>query len=380
MLIDISIDGGFFPKGSLKLRQYGLEVYQYLPRSFYKNTRITENIFTLDIVDLAYSTARTLCSYHLTEKELYFDVLASMLSHLNFVDSSNSNFLLSECRYKRLRDFSKSTRIGEMAQGINYLFVAKRLNFPYIIDFDLAKEKTQGTLNIRTNGKTPDFVVLDSSMIRIGLFESKGTMSGVVSGTSGYLSKGLKQINDVISPCFNSDIPVCTKFENNNDFNLQTIPTNRKSSINYAFIEKVCAEEKDTRLLMKLHYASWFYLVGDFDRVESILNDGIVAPIEDVNDPIYVLDTETDKNDPIFWVKDAFRLSSFSKEFGTRLHLFITSRYFHRGELKIGIYKKVIDNLTKTNDTNAIFQLPEEEINYLRKYPDGTLLFIKNDK
>ncbi len=377
MLIDISIDAFFHPKGRLRLKQYELEVNQYLPLSFYKNTRITENIFKLDIVDLSYSTARTLCSYHLTEKELYFDVLGSMVSHVNFIDSKHTNFLLSESRYKRLRDFSKSTRIGEMAQGINYLFVSKRLNFPYIIDFDLAKEKTKGTLNIQTKGKTPDFVVLDSTLTKIGLFESKGTMNGKVSGINGYLKKGLNQINDVIFPCFEVKLPVCTKFEHNNNI---PIDPDIKSSINYALIEKVCITPKETDLLLKLHYASWFYLVGDFGRVDSIINDGVVAPIQDENDPIYVLDTVTEKNNPIYWVEQPMNLSINNDYLGTDLHLFISSRYFHRGEFKIGIYKKVIESLINTNEGSSNFLLPEGEITYLKKYPDGTLLFIRPNK
>lgn len=117
-----------------------------------------------------------------------------------------------------------------------------------------------------------------------------------------------------------------------------------------------------------------------FGRVESILNDGIVTPIQDENDPIYVLDTETDKGNPIYWVERPIDLSLFSEEYKAGLHLFITSRYFHNGELKIGIYKKVIESLIKNNDSNSFFQLPDGEINYLRKYPDGTLLFIRNNK
>ncbi|MBS7254608.1 hypothetical protein [Flavobacterium branchiicola] len=381
MLLDISIDSFLPPyQRSFNLKKYSLGVNQYFPDCFYKNSRIIEEDFSLDIIDLSYSTARTLCSYHLTDKELYFDVLASMLSHLNFIDSTTSNFLLSESRYKRLRDFSKNTRIGEMAQGVNALFVAKRLDFPYIIDFDLAKEKTINTLGIQSSGKTPDFVVLNRTGDKIGLFESKGTMTGTESGKYGFLSDAMEQIDAVERPCFDYALPVCTKFENNNDHSPLPLPTDIKSSINYALIEKKCAERKDTALLIKLHYASWFYLVGDFDRVTSILNEGIITPIQDENDPIYELDTETDKNNPIYWVERPMRLLLFAEEYGSAFRLFITSRYFRRGEFKIGIYKKVIESLIKTNDTNTILQLPDGEIEYLKKYPDGTLLYIKPNK
>ena len=368
MIVNFSA-GTYFFNGT-GLTKYELDVFKYLPNNFYKKTRVKEINFDLDVIDLAYSTARTLCSYHLSHKELYFDVIASMLSYLNFIDSPNSDFLLSESRYKRLRDFSKGTRIGEMAQGINTLFVAKRLNFPYIVDFDLAKEKTRATLNIQTNGKSPDFVFMNASLSKIGLYESKGTMNGSASSKSGELSKAMVQINDITQPCFDYHLPICTKFENNR------IPIKNKSSINYALIENECVAKKETKLLLKLHYASWFYLIGDFARVQSILNEGEVGAFQEDGDPIYELDLITDKRNPIYWVRKDFNLTFKSEQTKIFVHFFGLSTFLGKGEVKIGIYKKVIDNLVSSSEDNFNFQLPEEEINNLRKYPDGTLLYI----
>lgn len=320
---------------------------------------------------MSYSTARTLCTYNLNKKELYLDVIASLLSHLNFIDSSQTNFILSESRYSRQRDFSRSTRIGEMAQGINALFVGKRLDYPYIIDFDLAKQKTNNTINIQTTGKAPDFLVVKRDLRTIGLFESKGTMNGEVSGVRGYLSKAIQQIDAVHSPCFESNLPFCTKFEHNNDNNKLTNSNNKKSSINYGFIENVCTDVKNTSLLIKLHYASWFYLVGDFDRVNSILNEGTMTTLE--NDPNYTLDNTTDPQNPIYWVKNLDVVFS-ENELGFYVNYFMI--FEHNDDIKIGIYKKVIDNLR--SEEQSIFEFPEGETDYLRKYPDGTLIFIKS--
>lgn len=368
--IGLHIDFHSFNR-SINFRNHILDVFQYFPDFFYKRTRKTMEEFSLDIVDLSYTTARTLCTYHLTNRELYFDTIASMLSHLNFVDSNEENFLLSESRYFRLRDFSKNTRIGEMAQGINALFVGIRLDFPYIIDFDLAKKKTSNTLNIQTTGKTPDFVVMNRNLDKLGLFESKGTMTGKSSGKNGFLSDAMEQIDSVEQPCFDYAIPVCTKFENNNDDNLKPIPANRKSSINYALIENECTDKKDIATLLKLHYASWFYLVGDFERVNSILENEVIATLE--GDANYELDLETDKQNPIYWVnRNYFNIFSNGKDF----EFYINSFKLFDINFKIGIYKEVIDNLL--SEEQSIFQLPEGEINYLRKYPDGTLIFIRS--
>lgn len=364
-----------FPRGWQRPIPFALEVYSFQPDCFYINSRQEEKDFSMDIIDLAYATARTLCSYHLDKKELYFDIIASLLSHLNFVDASNGRLLLSESRYNRLRDFSKTTRIGEMAQGINALFVSKRLNFPFIIDFDLAKNQILLPLNIQSSGKTPDFVVINDDYTKIGLFESKGTMNGAVSGCSGYLGNAMEQINAVEQPCFDYSIPTCVQFKHNSDEANTPNINNTSSSINYAFIQKECTDQKVLKRLFKLNYASWFYLVGDFNRVTSLLSEGTIENILPENDPIYELDTTTDKGNPIFWVKRPFENVFASRENGIEMYIGIHAFFDTGSDVKIGIYKSVIDNILSSPENS--FTIPEGEINYLRKYPDGTLLYIK---
>lgn len=361
-----------------RLIPYNLGVFRYSHPNFNSDSKVPEDDFSLDIIDLSYSTARTICSYHIDQRELYFDIIASLLSHLNFIDPTKTDLVLSESRYKRLRDFSKSTRIGEMAQGINALFIAKRLYYPYIIDFDLAKQKTAKTLNLLTNGKSPDFIVLDNTLTKIGLFESKGNMNGNITRD---LSNAMEQINSVKNPpCFSAKIPVCARFQDNNDFSKKTLRKSRKSTINYGFIETTCAGTIDSDRIRKLHYASWFYLVGDFDRVESIINDNVVLPILEENNPDYVLDIETDKQNPIYWVKKPLRNFITNKSIDMNMRLFITSRYFRNGDYRIGIYKSAIDAITTSTEAPNTFQLPEGEINYLKKYPDGTLIYLRNNQ
>tara|TARA_R110002050_G_scaffold158249_1_gene287509 strand:+ start:6199 stop:7353 length:1155 start_codon:yes stop_codon:yes gene_type:complete len=369
----------FYYFGSLSNRRfspYNLKVYQYFPDYFYKRPRVEKTDFLIDIFDLSYATARTICSHQLNNKELYFDVIASFLSHLNFIETTSRPLLLSESRYQRLRDFSRTTRIGEMAQGLNVHFCGSRLNFPFIIDFDLAKNHILSQLNIQNSGKSPDFLVINQSLDKIGLLESKGTMGGVVSGKSGYLSGAMEQIDAVENPCFDYNIPICIKFENNNDvsdpFN---IPTNKVSSVNYSVLENECADPKVLTRLFKLHYASWFYLVGDFERVNELLESGTITSLE--NDTKYEIDRETDAKNPIYWL-NSFEQSSFiSKNFDFSLTLFNPpipregKHYF-----RIGIYKSVADNLVGEVDDG--FPIPEvNNINYLKQYPDGTLLFIR---
>lgn len=367
---DITIFFDIYKSGK-RLIPFKLDVYKYSFPDFLKENKLREKDFSLDILDIAYYTARTICSYNLSREEQYFDIISSLLSHLNFIDLNGDNLTLSESRYKRLRDFSKSTRIGEMAQGINTFFVVDRLGFPYFIDYDLAKEKT--SIGFKNKSKSPDFVILNSSLSKIGLYESKGNMNGTPSKD---LKSALTQINHVYNPpCIDYKVPVCTRFQNNNDFSMKKPRKPRKSSINYALIETDCSDPKDYTTLKKLHYASWFYLVGDFTRVNAILEENNIPEINQ-EDPFYELDTTTDKENLIYWVKSPLNFN-YSNSFN-ELYIYLNNWSRKKNNFRIGIYKSVIDNLV--SNSNDRFLLPEGDINNLKKYPDGTLFYLNLDE
>ena len=54
------------------LQTFDLDVFWFEHPLFNSNKITKEDDFSLDLVDISYSNARTLCSYHLTRKELYF--------------------------------------------------------------------------------------------------------------------------------------------------------------------------------------------------------------------------------------------------------------------------------------------------------------------
>lgn len=68
-----------------------------------------------------------------------------------------------------LRDFSKTTRVGELAQGINYFYFKKYKNVATIYDYKFFCEKKK----CKTKGKSPDYVLVYNDGT-IGLMESKG--------------------------------------------------------------------------------------------------------------------------------------------------------------------------------------------------------------
>lgn len=344
------------------LPNHKFKVFKYTHPFVLKN-RIAEKDFDTDRLRIAYATARALCSSHLENKELYFDLIASLLSHFNFITKDKQDYLqIFESRYERLRDFSKTTRIGELAQGVNYSFTQERLDYPYVVDFHLFHLKVYGTPYPKIS--SPDFFVLKEDFSEIGLMESKGegAKRNSILGNYGKLQSALKQLENVKKPCVDALMPMCSRFE------YET--TGKKSSINYAFIKKDCEAKDDFKLrILRLHYASWFYLVGDFKRVEQLLN---IEGFDDLEgDSTYTLDT-TDKKNAIYWLEQA-RSFHFFKHLEINLEVFTPAQY------KIGIYKKVIDRILSNNIIEQT-NFPTESDTELARFRDGTVIKIGNTK
>jgi hypothetical protein len=362
ILIDLEIINSSFYEA---IQNKKLNVFKYdynaVKGKVKKKNKQKEQDFESNLLRISYATARTLCSFHIDNKELYFDIIASILSHLNFVEPNDSrqSFLLKKDRLNRLRDFSQTSRTGEMAQGINYLFVQERLDYPYIIDYHLFCDR----LNIKIEGRTPDFVLLNPLLNKIGLFESKSEAS-VANSVTTKLNDAMKQLmigkqNLLLNKKLYAKnlYPVCTKFL----FEHPEI-----STINYCYIafsdEPVKFSPDD---IIKAHYASWFYLVGDFTRAQLLSNGENIPSLEDVGEVTY--DGVTDKD--IYWVSNIN--NAFFNSVNKHLLFVFMKSYF-----KIGIRKDVVKRLTITIEG----PMPTQEAiidGEMQWFTDGTVLRIK---
>lgn len=298
------------------------------------------------------------------KQELYFDIIASLLSHLNFITINDEEYLqLKESRLQRLRDFSRTTRTGELAQGISYLFTQEKLDYPFVVDYHLFCELF--TIVIPDGSKTPDFVVLKSDFSQIGLMESKGEASKTsnITGTSGKLGTAMNQLESVDNPCASELIPICTRFENDGN--------TLNSAIHYALVSNECdQDEKLRRRVLRQHYSSWFYLIGDFTRAtQLLLEEGFTALEDDVN---YVLEVDDNKTE-VYWVERPFGFEFLND--GTYSRFFIHVDMPARQEVKFGIYKTVVDRILN-NSIESKIEFPEETTDNYNRFLDGTVIRI----
>lgn len=328
-----------------------------------KKSKKKEDDFKTNLLRVSYATARTLCSLHIDNKELYFDIIASIFSHLNFIEPNDprESFLLKKDRLNRLRDFSQTGRTGEMGQALNYLFVQERLGFPYIIDYHLFCDR----LKIKIKGRTPDFVLLNPQLNKIGLFESKSE-AAISDNITTKLNDAMKQLKIgkqkllLNKKLYAKNLyPVCTKFL----FNHPEI-----SSINYCDIEFSDDSDKfSPNDILKAHYASWFYLVGDFTRATMLSKGENISSLEGLGDVVY--DGQNDEE--IYWVS-YIRNTQFINTLG--LHVLFASK---EKDFKIGIKKEFVNRLINSNDNEMPIQKEITEGD-MQWFCDGTVLKIIN--
>ena len=342
------------------------EVHEYSYNSKLKRVSINspqKTNFSTNILRISYATARTICSYHADQQEFYFDVISSFFSHLNFIKTNpigTNDFLLRKDRLNRLRDFSQKTRIGELAQGVNYLFLQERLNYPFIIDYHLFCNK----MKLSVSGQSPDYVILNSNLKTIGLFESKGE-AAKKSNVNGKLQSAFNQLYNAQNVLLHKNgvpvnklIPICSKFE----FNQGKI-----SSINYCFNSLRNRKSVFNRVdIYKRHYASWFYLVGDFTRATLLNNGEVISPLETEGDISYNYETQTE----IYWVSN-FPFRQIANYFNLKIDVL----YFDSVGFKIGISKKFVHLLINTNIEEIPIQEAVIEGN-MQWFRDGTVIQI----
>jgi hypothetical protein len=321
--------------------------------------------YDTNLLRISYATAITICSLHADRREYYFDIIASVLSHLNFVEpaAAGNAFLLKKSRLDRLRDFSQTGRTGELAQGINYLFTQEILGFPFIIDHHLFCDR----LNINVSGQTSDFVLLNPYQNKLGLLESKGEAAKKNTVTTK-LNDSLEQLDATQhNLLLNSGLyaqflhPVCSRFG---------FATPKVSSINYCDLNTAPATAINRQDIIRRHFASWFYLIGDFTRAELLINDEMIPSLNEGGDVVY------DGGDSeIFWVSD-IRWLRQNNDLSLRLYW----RYFKNFNFRLGIRKDFVALLTASVLPEEIPVQPAVLEGTRQWFRDGTVVEMKSEE
>ncbi|MEZ7497118.1 hypothetical protein QO200_00010 [Flavobacterium sp. Arc3] len=185
------------------------------------------------------------------------------------IDSHQPNVRIKSSRISSLRDFSRTNRIGEVSQGLVYLYM-QNTGFPYINDFHFFCNNSQ--IAIPYKASTPDFVCQDKSLTnQICLVESKGKETISTGSIKAKLAKAINQCvsgENIINTSGKYNVVkylgFCAEWSAENNPN--------DSIFHFVDPEKEIRQQDTNSAPMRFHYASWFYLIGDFENAKRLVN------------------------------------------------------------------------------------------------------------
>lgn len=222
---------------------------------------------TFNCARLTYALARTLSSSYLTYHEFLLDVIGSCITLRNVVSDTSPAFRLKDSRLNSLRDFTRSSKVGEIAQAIAYLFSQDHLDRPVVVDFH--QYFVNRGLAVPSKDTTPDFIIhgrlLDGN---ISLLESKGTEINT-SSVKGMLKNGLTQCSNGSSISAAHGFNVTNKYVACTELSVDSMADN--TTIHYVDPEQFPKSREFDDSILRMHYASWFYLVSDFENCDRLV-------------------------------------------------------------------------------------------------------------
>lgn len=276
--------------------------------------------------------------------------------------TKDQRFLLHNERFQLIRDFSKTTRIGEIAQGVSFLFSQDVLRIPTPHDFIGYCETHYGEV---PEGSTPDFIG-SSKDGTYDLVESKGSQDTKKIIINGRLNDALKQcnkgedfLNSLKLPNALRKFGILTVFETNGSAS----PNN--SSIYFIDPSNNQQERFNSWQLIISYYKSIIMGFTGFDSIISF-KEAITNTITLQNNSYHIL-------------KINFN------EFESKL----TPFYIYSGLLTFGISSKILDILTLKGDNSEKYFLTIKQLFDFQKtdsinndnmkyeiFSDGTIVSI----
>lgn len=221
--------------------------------------------FTLTSVQLGLGVVKAL----ITKSDVYtkeiITLAKSYLVQFPIIldEDTNHNLRISYTFKNLFRDFSKTTRIGEIAQGLNYVFAQKILNCITIRDFD--EYLKDNGLYKGYKGQHPDYVTIYRDKTR-GILESKGS---ILNPTQMMIS-GLVQCS-----CGRTVVGAKRAYASAVWFSINGPKMKRNTTLHYIDPEEQNDEvhEAEYRISLLKEFAKWFCIAGLYD-VALILSKG----------------------------------------------------------------------------------------------------------
>ncbi|MGF6370917.1 hypothetical protein OKW40_003667 [Paraburkholderia sp. RAU6.4a] len=187
-----------FP-GDMFLRDYlAVTTEEYssssIAKPYARVNKIDSGELKFSFFRLSVAAAKSILTSTPQSKTAWKQVRASFYNLDSIVEHASLNLRLTNGFRREYRDFSKTSRTGELAQAITFLLAQDALMYPVVMDFD-GYLSSQGIPAIPSDEKTPDYALLfGKGTSHLSLIESKGSCPDTnIHQPKGPLSKALKQ-------------------------------------------------------------------------------------------------------------------------------------------------------------------------------------------
>ena len=239
-----------------------IQVVQYMPESVKKaGVRLAE---TGDVQTISFSSrkiivalARTILSMNPKDADLIYQAISSYSALYPLIHPEKEFRFIAHVD-RKIRDYILSTRTGELAPALGYLFSQEQLNKPFVVDFKglvgdaVAQTTVPDQLAIALSGEA-SFIeskgskdIRNKGKLRDAILQSENGATLVDLATDAYYGLFIS------IPKADADYP---------------------AAIHYTYtLNEGEPADNDIRALIYKHYASWFMLLGFQQAAESLAN------------------------------------------------------------------------------------------------------------
>ncbi|MGM9946357.1 MAG: hypothetical protein ACI33M_15505 [Lysinibacillus sp.] len=239
-----------------------IQVMQYTPESVKKaGVRLAE---TGDVQTISFSSrklivalARTILSMNPKDADLVYQAISSYSALYPLIHPEKEFRFIAHVD-RKIRDYILSTRTGELAPTLGYLFAQEQLNKPFVIDFkrlvgeDVSQTAVPDQLALALTGEA-SFIeskgskdMRNKGKLRDAVLQSESGATLVDFATEAYYGLFIS------IPKADADYP---------------------AAIHYTYtLNEEERTQNDIQTLIYRHYASWFMLLGFQEVAENLAN------------------------------------------------------------------------------------------------------------
>lgn len=161
----------------IKIQEYtSLSIQDKSTRSSPKKLVKSSNTYSdlnVNFLKLSVAMVKANTTRSASLKNFVYDTFLSALSLNGLVENKGSKLALRDGFRNKYRDFSKTSRTGELAQAINYIFAQEKLGYKFVLDYEefISATKTP----TKKTGAAPDYVLFGKNSKNLAVLESKGS-------------------------------------------------------------------------------------------------------------------------------------------------------------------------------------------------------------